>query len=75
MDSSTVAIGLAAQALRQNSNPTLRRISVEETAEVVVLTGRVTSYYGKQLAQEAVLPHLGGRELINRIVVIPIPKK
>jgi hypothetical protein len=70
MDTSVLWSGQAAQALRQNSNPALRRLSIEETADVVVLTGKVSSYYAKQLAQEAILPHLGGRELHNRIVVV-----
>lgn len=70
MDASTVWSGQAAQALRQSSNPALRRLSVAETTDVVTLTGRVSSYYAKQLAQEAILPHLAGRELINRVVVV-----
>lgn len=70
MEASTVWTGQAAQALRGSSNPSLRRLSVEETTDVVTLTGRVSSYYAKQMAQEVILPHLAGRELINRIVVV-----
>lgn len=74
MATTTVWTGQAAQALRDNSNPALRRLSVEETADLVTLTGRVSSFYAKQLAQEAILPHLAGRELINRIVVVRAEK-
>jgi osmotically-inducible protein OsmY len=75
MDTSTAMVGKAAQALRSNSNPMLRQLSVEETPEVVILTGRVSSYYAKQLAQETVMPYLGQRQLVNRIVVVPLPKR
>jgi osmotically-inducible protein OsmY len=75
MDASTAMLGKAAQALRSNSNPMLRQLSVEETPEVVILTGRVSSYYAKQLAQETVMPYLGQRQLVNRIVVVPLPKR
>jgi hypothetical protein len=71
MKSSSVASHSAAQALRQNAIPALRRLRIEETTEVLVLTGTVPSYYYKQLAQEAVLPYRGDRELVNRVVVVP----
>jgi hypothetical protein len=60
----------AVQALRQSPIPALRRVSVEETADGVVLMGRVSSYYFKQLAQETVLPHLAGSRLQNRVTVV-----
>jgi len=59
----------AAQALRQSNIPALRRLAVVGSESQLVLTGRVPSYYIKQLAQEAILPHLAGRELVNRVVV------
>src|SRR5438045_2701002 len=43
------------QALRQSSHPALRRLAVEETDTSVVITGRVSSYYLKQMAQEAIM--------------------
>lgn len=60
----------AATALGLSPIPILRRLKVEENASKVILSGRLPSYYYKQLAQEAVLPHLAGRELVNRVVVI-----
>jgi hypothetical protein len=60
----------AAQALRQSPIPALRKLQVEETDLEVVLSGSVSSYYLKQLAQETVMPLLGGRELLNRVRVV-----
>jgi osmotically-inducible protein OsmY len=57
------------QALRQSPHPALRNLSVEETESTVVLTGQVSSYYLKQLAQETVMPMRGLRQLVNRIDV------
>jgi hypothetical protein len=70
MVSSPLAESRAAVALRQSPIPALRKLTVEETDEAVVIRGRVTSYYQKQLAQEALMPHLDGRCLHNRVVVV-----
>ena len=50
--------------------PALRLVTVLEQEDMVILSGRLPSYYLKQLAQEAVIPHLGQRLLENRITVI-----
>ena len=63
----------ASQALRRSPIPALRKLSLEETDDVVVINGRVSTYYLKQLAQEAVMPSLRGRELRNRVAVVPEP--
>jgi hypothetical protein len=60
----------AAQALRQSPFPALRTLRVEETETQVVITGSVTSYYLKQLAQETIMPVLDRRDLLNRVDVI-----
>jgi hypothetical protein len=60
----------AEQALRQSPIPALRKLRVEETDAGVVIAGSVSSYYLKQLAQEAVMPLLGERELQNRVTVV-----
>jgi len=57
------------QALRQSSHPALRRLSVEETETCLVITGRVSSYYLKQMAQEAIMPVRGARDVVNRVMV------
>ena len=46
-----------------------RRLGVEESDTIVVLTGTVSRYYLKQLAQETVMPLLAGRKLLNRVEV------
>jgi len=60
----------ATQALHQSPIPALRRLALEETASVVIIQGRVSSYYLKQLAQETILPVLSGRQLLNRVLVV-----
>ncbi len=70
MSSTTLESSNASQALRRSPLPALRKLSLEETDAVVVINGRVSSYYLKQLAQEAVMPVLGGRELRNRVSVV-----
>ncbi len=67
---STAAPSLAVQALRQSSHPALRSLTVEEIDEAIVISGRVSSYYLKQLAQEMIMQVRTGRELVNRITVI-----
>jgi hypothetical protein len=60
----------AAEALQGCGVPALRTIVVEERNELLILQGRLPSYYLKQLAQETVLPFLAGRTIENKIVVI-----
>jgi hypothetical protein len=60
----------AEQALRGSYLPALRKLSVEENDAKVVISGAVSSYYLKQLAQETVMPVLGERELLNRVLVV-----
>ncbi len=63
----------AAEALRDNPLPLLRSLTVSESDQEVTISGSVSSYYYKQLAQEAVLPLLGQRRL-NNLVVVKTPK-
>lgn len=48
----------------------LRRLRVIEQGDQVVITGTLPSYYYKQLAQEALMPLLGGRRLVNKVEVV-----
>jgi hypothetical protein len=57
-------------ALRRNRIPALRRIGIVQTDTTVVLTGTVPTYYLKQLAQEAVLSLVSGKQLLNQVEVI-----
>jgi hypothetical protein len=59
----------AAQALRQSSHPALRALTVQETEQAIVISGRVSSYYLKQLAQEMIMQVRSGRDLVNRVTV------
>jgi hypothetical protein len=57
------------QALRLSSIPALRRLAVEESETTVVILGRVTTYYLKQLAQETVMSVCDERKVENRVLV------
>lgn len=59
----------AATALLSASNPELRRLEVRETDDEVRVTGQVSSFYLKQLAQEAVRSAANGRPIVNRVEV------
>jgi hypothetical protein len=67
---SSLASSQAEQALRQSALPALRKLAIKETEVEVVITGSVTSYYLKQLAQETIMPVVGKRELVNRVLVV-----
>jgi len=60
----------AAETLQQSSHPALRELLVEESDEAIVISGFVTSYYLKQLAQETLRPIRGPRQLVNRVLVV-----
>jgi hypothetical protein len=59
----------AAQALKQSAHPALRYLRVEETEQSIIISGRVSSYYLKQLAQETIMPVRGALALVNRVIV------
>ena len=61
------------EVLAASPLPQLRRLIVTATDHEVVITGRVTTYYLKQLAQEALRPTLGERRLVNHVEVCPNP--
>ncbi|MFO0802958.1 MAG: BON domain-containing protein [Gemmataceae bacterium] len=58
-----------ADALTTSPLPQLRRLVVTVSEQEVVITGRVPSFYFKQLAQETLKPSLGLRRLRNRVEV------
>jgi hypothetical protein len=55
--------------LRHSPIPALRRLRVEETTDAIIVMGSVSSYYLKQMAQEALMPILGPRQLRNQVSV------
>ena len=48
----------------------IRNLQVQVTGERVVLSGRTTSYYHKQLATHAVINAIDERTLLNDIEVV-----
>ena len=60
----------ASNALKKSSHPALRGLCVEGTDGNLIISGRVTSYYLKQLAQETIMPVREGMQLVNRVDVI-----
>lgn len=60
-----------ANALTTSPLGQLRRLVVTADDTQVVITGRVSSYYLKQMAQETVRHALGERTLLNRVEVCP----
>ena len=50
----------------------LRRLRVTENENEVVLTGQVSSYYLKQMAQETIRTAVGVRRLLNRVEVCAV---
>lgn len=57
------------EVLGQAGSSELRRVQVQVVDGKVVLFGRVTSYYHKQVAQESVRPLAIGMEIENKIDV------
>jgi hypothetical protein len=53
----------------QSTHPALRHLRVQDAEGSLVISGTVTCYYHKQLAQEAVKPLRGDLELVNRVKV------
>jgi hypothetical protein len=59
----------AGDALLRSSNPELRRLIVNESDELVEITGVVSCFYLKQLAGETVRSAAAGRTIKNRVLV------
>jgi hypothetical protein len=59
----------ATDLLASSSVRELRELRVDGTATQLHLTGRVSSFYHKQLAQEAVRSVTQGRQIVNRVLV------
>jgi len=70
MTSTTSVASQAAHALKRSSHPALRLLSVQEHEETLVISGKVSTYYLKQLAQETLMPVRGGLQLVNRVNVV-----
>ena len=53
----------------QSTHPALRHLRVQGADGSLVISGTVTCYYHKQLAQEALRPIRGDLELVNHVKV------
>ncbi len=70
---------LAQDCLRRSPYPAVRRVSCEYCEGVLVLRGRLPSYYHKQVAQEAVARLEGVTGIVNEVEVViepgsPLPR-
>jgi hypothetical protein len=68
--SSAHVVTQASHALKKSSHPALRNLSVEGNESALVISGKVTSYYLKQLAQETIMPVRGPLQLVNKVNVV-----
>ena len=64
------AAAQATHALKKSSHPALRGLSVEGTEGNLIISGRVSSYYLKQLAQETIMSVREGMQLVNKVDVV-----
>jgi hypothetical protein len=53
----------------QSTHPALRHLRVQGADGSLVISGTVSCYYHKQLAQEALKPLRGDLELVNHVKV------
>ena len=60
----------AQRALASSPIYALRELRVEQTGEMLLISGLVSSYYHKQLAQEVVRAVAEGTEVVNSIHVL-----
>ncbi len=69
MNACTILSTEPAEILTASPLPQLRRLVVIANDHEVIITGRVTSYYLKQLAQETLRSVIGSRRLLNQVEV------
>jgi osmotically-inducible protein OsmY len=68
---STAMIVLQADtALKASFYAAVRRLSVHGSDDALIISGRVESYYFKQIAQEAVMQLRGNLRLENQVDVV-----
>lgn len=65
------SLDVVTQATRtlQSTHPALRHLSVEGAEEALIISGTVTCYYHKQLAQEALRALRSDLQVVNHIKV------
>lgn len=65
----SVTASAVVATLAKSAVSELRRLHVRESDQSIYLSGRVRSFYHKQLAQEAIRLVAAGRQVINRVDV------
>ena len=60
---------IAGSTLQKSSIPELRRVRIQESDDLIVLRGTVSSYYFKQLAQESLRSVAEDRRIVNLLEV------
>ena len=66
---SSAVLSQAADALKHSPHPALRGLHIEQVEDRIILRGRVSSFYLKQLAQETVMALHAGKEIVNEVTV------
>lgn len=69
MYSPSQVIAQANHVLKRSSHLALRRLNVEGSESTLVISGTVSTYYLKQMAQETLMPVRGEMQLVNRVKV------
>ncbi len=69
MISGTTKLERAQTALNSSPIPVLRELHVQQAGQSLVISGRVDSFYHKQLAQEAIRAVCRDVELVNSVNV------
>jgi hypothetical protein len=63
------------RAVRRKTNGGVQSLTVEMHAEIVLIRGRCTSFYCKQMAQQTAMKYLAeGAQLQNEIEVASLPR-
>lgn len=69
MNSTSQIVLDAAHALKRSFYPALRRLRVEDAEGTLIVSGRVSTWFLKQIAQETIMPVRGSLRLENRVFV------
>ena len=69
MSSRLTALERARVALMHSPIPAVRDLDVEQAGDSLVISGRVGSFYQKQMAQEAIRAVCDDIELLNTVAV------
>ena len=64
------ALSRARAALSKSKIRDLRRVSIVQDEDRIVVSGRVSSYYHKQLAQELIRGEIGDARVVNEMQVV-----